>query len=110
MDWTRTISPSLVNEVRFWRELRLQFKRRRRRRCQRFGQTVGIPGVPSAFLPAMNFQGAMRPPSATVTFIKLFADTVIHYEDTIIWTKGSHTMHIGFQGYRYRNGYLLLRQ
>ncbi len=33
---------------------------------------------------------------------QLFADTVIHYEDTIIYTKGTHTMHIGFQGYRYR--------
>ena len=33
---------------------------------------------------------------------QLFADAVIHYEDTLILTKGTHTMHFGFQGYRYR--------
>jgi hypothetical protein len=34
--------------------------------------------------------------------VELFADAVIHYEDTQIYTKGNHTMHFGFQGYRYR--------
>jgi hypothetical protein len=33
---------------------------------------------------------------------QLFATAVIHYEDTLILTKGNHTMHFGFQGYRYR--------
>src|SRR5260370_36682363 len=33
---------------------------------------------------------------------QLFADTVIQYEDTVLLTKGSHTMHIGFQGFRQR--------
>src|SRR5260370_31455962 len=33
---------------------------------------------------------------------QLFADTVIQYEDTLILTKGSHTMPLGFQGFRQR--------
>src|ERR1700728_3030631 len=51
----------------------------------------------------MNFNG----PADAASFgnsdvYQLFADAVIHLEDTLIWTKGSHTMHIGFQAYRYR--------
>ena len=58
--------------------------------------------VPSDFLPAMNFQSGNAATIGNSDIYQLFADTVIHYEDTVIWTKGSHTMHIGFQGYRYR--------
>ena len=34
--------------------------------------------------------------------IQLFADTVIQYEDTVIWTLGQHTLKLGFQGMRER--------
>ena len=50
----------------------------------------------------MNFQGGNAATIGNNDIYQLFADTVIHYEDTLIWTKGTHTMHIGFQGYRYR--------
>jgi hypothetical protein len=102
MDWTRTISPSLVNEVRFGVNYVYNSNGAAGGAVSGFGQTVGIPGVPSAFLPAMNFQGGNAATIGNSDIYQLFADTVIHYEDTIIWTKGSHTMHIGFQGYRYR--------
>ena len=102
MDWTRTISPSLVNEVRFGVNYVYNSNGAAGGAVSGFAQTVGIPGVPSAFLPAMNFQGGNAATIGNSDIYQLFADTVIHYEDTIIWTKGSHTMHIGFQGYRYR--------
>ena len=102
MDWTRTISPSLVNEVRFGVNYVYNSNGAAGGAVSGFGQTVGIPGVPSAFLPAMNFQGGNAATIGNSDIYQLFADTVIHYEDTIIWTKGKHTMHIGFQGYRYR--------
>jgi hypothetical protein len=102
MDWTRTISPSLVNEVRFGVNYVYNSNGAASGTVQNFAQTVGIPAVPSAFLPGMNFQGGNAATIGNSDIYQLFADTVIHYEDTIIWTKGSHTMHIGFQGYRYR--------
>jgi len=67
-----------------------------------FAQTVGIPGVPSSFLPSMSLSGGNVSSFGTSDVYQLFADTVLQYEDTAIWTKGSHTMRFGFQFYRYR--------
>ena len=68
-----------------------------------FADTVGIPGVPSTFLPS---QSLYRWPCLQIRELRmsaqLFADTVIQYGDTAIVTKGKHTMHIGFQGWRQR--------
>ncbi len=102
MDWTRTFSPSVVNEVRFGVNYVYNSNGAATTTLQNFASTVGIPSVPSSFLPAMNFEGGNAATIGNSDIYQLFADTVIHYEDTIIWTKGSHTMHIGFQGYRYR--------
>jgi hypothetical protein len=102
MDWTRTISPSVVNEARFGVNYVYNSNGAAGGAASGLAQTVGIPAVPSAFLPAMNFQGGNAATIGNNDIYQLFADAVIHYEDTVIWTKGRHTMHIGFQGYRYR--------
>ena len=102
IDWTRTISPSLVNEARFGVNYVLNDNGAATGNLKDFAQTVGIPGVPSAFLPGMSFSGGFAAGIGNSDILQLFGDTVIHYEDTIIYTKGTHTMHIGFQGYRYR--------
>ena len=104
VDWTRTVSPSLVNEARFG----VNYVYLSNGAAigsdspKDYAQTLGIPGVPSAFLPSMSFSGGNVGGFGNSDIHELFADTVIHFEDTLIWTKGSHTMHIGFQGYRYR--------
>jgi hypothetical protein len=102
IDWTRTISPSLVNEARFGVNYVLNDNGAATASLKDFAQTVGIPGVPSAFLPSMSFSGGNVSSFGNSDNVQLFGDTVIHYEDTVIYTKGTHTMHIGFQGYRYR--------
>jgi len=102
VDWTRTISPSLVNEVRFGVNYVYNDNGAAANGLNNFAQTVGIPAVPSAFLPSMSLSGGNAASFGNSDNVQLFADTVIHYEDTLIWTKGTHTMHIGFQGYRYR--------
>ena len=102
IDWTRTISPSLVNEARFGVNYVLNDNGAATSTLKDFAQTVGIPGVESAFLPGMSFSGGFAAGVGNSDILQLFGDTVIHYEDTIIYTKGTHTMHIGFQGYRYR--------
>jgi len=102
VDWTRTISPSVVNEVRFGVNYVYNDNGAASNGLNDFAQTVGIPAVPSAFLPSMSLNGGNAATFGNSDNVQLFADTVIHYEDTVIWTKGRHTMHIGFQGYRYR--------
>ncbi len=103
MDWTHTFSPSLVNEARAGVNYVFVNNGAAANGLANFGQTVGIPGVPSAFLPSINFNGPTNAASfGTADNYELFADAVIHLEDTIILTKGAHTMHIGFQAYRYR--------
>ena len=102
LDWTRTISPSLVNEARFGVNYVLNDNGAATNSLKDFAQTAGIAGVPSTFLPSMSFSGGNVSSFGNSDNVQLFGDTVIHYEDTLIWTKGTHTMHIGFQGYRYR--------
>ena len=103
MDWTRTIGPSLVNEARVGVNYVFVNNGSASNGLENFAQTVGIPGVPSAFLPSISFNGPANAAGfGTSDVYQLFADTVIHLEDTLIWTKGTHTMHMGFQAYRYR--------
>ncbi len=102
MDWTRTISPSLVNEARAGVNYVFLNNGSASNGLTNFAQTVGIPGVPSSFLPSMSLSGGNVSSFGTSDVYQLFADTVIHYEDTLILTKGTNTMHFGFQGYRYR--------
>ena len=102
VDWTRTIGPSLVNEARAGVNYVFVNNGSAANGLTDFAQTVGIPGVPSTFLPSMSVSGGNVAGFGTSDVYQLFADTVIHYEDTLVWTRHTHMMHFGFQGYRYR--------
>ena len=102
LDWTRTASPSVVNDARVGVNYVFINNGAASNDLQNFAQTVGIPGVPSSFLPNMNLSGGFASPLGNSDIYQLFADTVIQYEDTLIVTKGQHTMHLGFQGWRQR--------
>lgn len=102
VDWTHTFSPSLVNELRFGVNYVFLNNGSASNNLTGFAQTVGIQDVPSAFLPSLSLSGGNAASFGTSDVYQLFADTTIHYEDTQILTKGNHTMHYGFQGYRYR--------
>jgi hypothetical protein len=103
LDWTRTISPSFVNEARAGVNYVFINNGAAANGLTDFAQTVGIPGVPSSFLPSISFNGPANASGfGNSDVYQLFADTVINLEDTVILTKGTHTMHIGFQAYRYR--------
>jgi hypothetical protein len=102
MDWTHTIGPSLVNEARFGVNYVYLNNGSASHGLEGFAQTVGIPNVPSSFLPNMSISGGNVSSFGTNDNVELFADAVIHYEDTVVYTRGKHTMHFGFQGYRYR--------
>jgi hypothetical protein len=102
LDWTHTVSPSLVNEVRAGVNYVFLNNGSSANAVTGFAQTVGIQDVPSAFLPSLSLSGGNAASFGTSDVYQLFADAVIHYEDTLILSKGNHTMHFGFQGYRYR--------
>jgi Carboxypeptidase regulatory-like domain len=109
LDWTRTVNPTFVNDARIGVNYVLVNNGAATNNLNNFAQTVGIPGVPSAFLPSMTLSGGIANSGSgnaalagTADVYQLFGDTVIQYGDTAILTKGKHTMHIGFQGWRQR--------
>src|SRR6185437_592587 len=103
LDWTRTMGPSLVNDARIGVNYVVINNGAASNGLPDLNKQFGIPDIPSSILTGQAF--------STNNFIsnignsniyQLFADTTIEYEDTAILTKGSHTMHFGFQGYRQR--------
>jgi hypothetical protein len=101
-DWTHTFSPTLVNELRFGVNYVFLNSGAAANGLTGFAQTVGIQDVPSPLLPALSLSGGNVAGFGNSDVYQLFATAVIHYEDTMILSKGNHTMHYGFQGYRYR--------
>ena len=102
LDWVRAISPSIVNDARVGVNYVRVNNGAAANGTANFPQTVGLPGIPSSILPAMNFNGGNAATVGNADIYQLFADTVIQYEDTMNISKGVHTMHLGFQGWRQR--------
>ena len=102
MNWTRVISPTIVNEVRAGVNYVFVNNGAAANGVDNFPQTVGLPGVPSSILPAMNFSGGNAAGIGAANNYQLFADTVIQVEDTMHVTKGAHNLHLGFQSWRQR--------
>jgi hypothetical protein len=101
VDWTRTVSASLVNDARVGYSYFPVTEGFSNPTGQNLGQQFGIAGVPDVFLPAMTFGGAISLVGNN-NLIQSFHDTVIKFEDTATWTKGRHVFHTGFQAFRYR--------
>ena len=102
LDWTRTISPTIVNEARVGVNYVFVNNGSAANGLANFPQTVGLPGVVSSNLPSMSFNGGNASSIGNSDIYQLFADTVIQYEDTVNVTKGPHNLHFGFQGWRQR--------
>jgi hypothetical protein len=102
LDWTRTLSPTMVNEARVGVNYVFLNNGAAGNGLANLPQTVGLPGTVSDILSAMSFSGGNAASVGNSDNEQLFADTVIQYEDTINITKGAHNMHAGFQGWRQR--------
>ncbi len=101
IDYTRSFSPSFVNELRAG----VNYSPIVTGTLSGTGITaasVGIPDVPSNILPSMSFNGGYATSFGNAYVLQEFADTVGQAEDTAIITKGTHTMHAGFQVFRDR--------
>ena len=111
LDYTRTFGPRLVNEAR----LGMNYFPAEAQ-TQALSTAAGanlIPGQPTQYLPGLSFAssklgGQLNGPFAfgTVDGPEIFHQTAIEGNDTVIWTKGAHTLRMGFQAIRYRNNYV----
>jgi hypothetical protein len=102
IDWTRTISPSLVNDARAGVNYVFVNNGAAASSAVNFPQTIGFPGATSDILPAMNLSNGFASSIGNADAYQLFADTVIQYGDTVTWNKGAHNIKFGFQGWRQR--------
>lgn len=99
VNYDRTITPSLVNEVRAGMQI---FPANDQIYTNASGgnlpQQFGLPGVQESILPAMSFgYGTVGSQDG----VEIFHDTTIEAEDSLTWTRGKHSLHAGFELYHY---------
>jgi hypothetical protein len=98
-DYARTISPSLVNDVRAGIQI---FPANDQIYASpvsgNLPQQFNLPGVQENILPSMSFGYTGIGSSDGV---EIFHDTTIEAEDALTWTHGRHTIHGGFEYYHY---------
>ena len=107
VDWTHTISPSLLNDVRLGLNYFPVSQGFSNPTGQNLPQTFGIPGSPSTFLPAIT--GLLSPVTNfgnPLSAFNTFDDTVIQAGDSLLKTWGPHEFRFGFQFNRYRDTFL----
>jgi hypothetical protein len=102
LDYTRTISPSIVNDLRFGANYTVGSFGTSTGDLGNLPQEFGISGAISNILPSLGTPGGNASGVGSSGSESLFATTVIQYEDTAIISKGNHTFQVGFQGFRER--------
>ncbi|MGC2658392.1 MAG: carboxypeptidase regulatory-like domain-containing protein, partial [Bryobacteraceae bacterium] len=96
-DYTRTISPTIVNDFRAGVDY---FPVATGNNAPSSSNTFGIGGAPSNFLPGLTFNGGNISGIGNTDIVQDFSSTVGQIEDTVIINKGSHTIRAGFQFFR----------
>ncbi len=107
LNWTHTISPSIVNEARGGvNYLLVENGNTPHSGVGDFGQTLGIANANAGGpgLLALNFSnGYVSGVGNSISGPQqLFASTVAQFDDSVIISKGRHVIHTGFQFYRER--------
>lgn len=99
LDYTRTISPTFVNDIRGGVNY---YPVATGASNSGSNSNFGFPGAPTGFLPGFTFTGGNVTGFGNADVTQDFASTVIQAEDTAIITRGSHTLRAGFQYFRDR--------
>lgn len=102
VNWTRTVSSSLVNELRVGMNYVKVNNGAAYGNAGNIGEQLGIQGVnsPGPGLLALNLSGGVVGNFGNSNTYQLFADTVFQFEDALVITRGRHTLHTGFQFWR----------
>jgi Carboxypeptidase regulatory-like domain len=107
VDWTHTLSPSLLNDLRLGLSYFPVSQGYSNPTGQNLPQMFGIPGSPSSFIPALQgLFGNVANIGNSLAQSNTFADTVIQVGDSVLKTKGNHEFRVGFQFNRYRDNFL----
>jgi hypothetical protein len=106
-NWTHTFGPNVVNEVRAGvNYVLVNNGDNPKSGLGDLGTTIGIANANSVGpgLLGLNFSNgyASGVGNSIVGSQQLFASTVIQADDTLVITKGQHTIHTGFQFFRER--------
>jgi hypothetical protein len=100
LDYVRTISPSLVNDVRVGAQI---FPANDQVFTNPSGQDLpalfGIPGVAATILPALNI--GQYSAIGNNDSVEIFHDTTYEFEDKLTWTHGKHVISSGFEFFHY---------
>jgi len=108
-DWTRSISPTLVNDLRFgWNHITLATGPAWGSSVGNFGQSIGIANsnpVGLAGLLELGLNGGTPSSIGTGTYTNLgnsgvaqnFNTQVWQFNDSVTWTRGRHTLKFGGQ-------------
>jgi hypothetical protein len=98
-DYTRTISPTFVNDFRAGVNY---YPVATGNDTPSSANTFGIAGAPTNFLPGLNFNGGNISGFGNSDVVQDFSSTVGQISDTVIINKGSHTIKAGFEFLRQR--------
>jgi hypothetical protein len=99
VNYDRTITPSLVNEVRAGMQIfPANDQIFTNATSQNLPQVFGLPGVQESILPQMTFGYGQV---GNADNVEVFHDTTIEAEDSLTWTRGRHSIHGGFELYHY---------
>lgn len=108
VDYSRAISPSLVNDVRFGAQIfPANDQIFSNPTGQNLPQVFGIPGVQDTLLPLLTFGGNNIPKGGNLTsignadLVEIFHDNTYEFEDGLTWTHGKHAIHFGFEAFHY---------
>ena len=106
--YTKTISTNLLNDARIGvNYVQIGQNHLSANFSGNAGDLYGIPGLPTQFLPAIQFQGNHQVNNfGNKDSLNDYYDTAIQYQDVVSWTHGRHNTRFGFQGWRLRmNGF-----
>jgi hypothetical protein len=103
VDWTRTLSTSLVNDARVGFAYFPVTEQVVNSTGVNLPATFGIAGVTVDFLPQLNFVGSGVLPGqiGNADLAESFHDTTIQFGDSLTWTHRNHVIHTGMEVYRY---------
>lgn len=100
VDETHTFSDSLLNDARVGFQYFPVTEGFANPTNQNLGKLFGIANVPVTFLPNITFNGVINS-IGTNDLVQSFHDTTLQFGDNLIWTRGRHEFHFGFQAFHY---------
>jgi hypothetical protein len=107
VDYSRAITPSLVNDVRFGAQFfPADDQIFTNPTTENFPNLFGIPGVQSTLLPLLTF-GGTTPNGGTLSsigsadLVEIFHDNTYEFEEGLTWSHGKHAVHFGFEYYHF---------